>query len=296
MEYSPRVRSIVVRATGAPPRSGIRISPEVCDGATTMVPSAAQAPPRGLPPMSASRAPARRRPRPSSASGRRRTRSSAVGREKRLRRVLGAGERPQREIASVRRRGAAFRLDRLDDERDPRGRGRRAPRIVVRNARRRELEAQSGGRRGRAPSAAAGPPLPARPAEPATIGHGAPAPGRAARPAWPPGLGVLLHVEDLEARVADVLQACVRIAAQTAPQQRRTAGGVSAGSAFQSGSSRRTAAAPRRPIGRRTWGGRRASRTAGSRTPRRRSACRLRRREPARGSCSAPCRARRRPE
>ena len=52
-EYSSRDLSSVVSATGGPPRSGTRISPAVCVGATTIEPSDAQVAPRGLPPMSA---------------------------------------------------------------------------------------------------------------------------------------------------------------------------------------------------------------------------------------------------
>ena len=53
-EYSPWAVSSVVSASSLPPWSASRMSPELWDGATTMVPSSAHVPPRGLPPTSTS--------------------------------------------------------------------------------------------------------------------------------------------------------------------------------------------------------------------------------------------------
>ncbi len=222
---------------------------------------------------------------------------SPVRREERLPGAVGARQPAQRRIAQLAQiESPRPAIGRLDGQQRPvggEGKGRREPRRE--RQRRRELEAQPGGRPGCALL---------RPQQEPRGQRGQhergddqpleqPAPGRRHGPHGRCGLGVLLQVEELDAGVADVLQACPRIPAQAPPDQpRHGARDIRA----QRTPVRLVAKdARRRPptrSARRTPAGRSASRRARSRTPRRRSACRRPRPSPAPGSCSGRCRRR----
>ena len=230
-EYSSRAWSSVVSGPGRPPRSGMRSRPAVWLAAITIDPSAAHVAPRGLPPTSATSSTG---PPPTGTLASLRSVKNATQRpsaEKngwRAPSVPGsAAQRGIAQLAHVEPPHAAFgRLD--GQQRARRVRGRTAPRTRCRRSigagssrLRRDGQRRRRCSRGRsederraataATSAAAASVQRQRPA-------GA---GRAATTPLP--LGVLLQVDELDAGVADVLQAGARIAAQAAPDQPRHA-------------------------------------------------------------------------
>ena len=298
-EDSPRALSSVVSGVGLPPLPETRESPAVCGAAKTMVPSGAHThTARIVANVRHQQYRTAGQPALSRACGSRRNRSTPRRRRKRagVRLRYLSGRAPQDRSARG-RTAAAFHPRWLRTRRGtrPASMANGAESSLARASRAGNSRLKRAGRFGgtvrgerhntKAPSAA-------MTAIAIAIGARRATTERAGARC---GCRRLVLLDQVEARIAHVLEAYARIATQTAAKQpsdvsrhRRREGRSSRG---RHAARRRR---PRTPTARRTPGVRSASRRARTRMPTHRCACPRPRPSPARDSCSARCRGRHR--